>query len=74
MAVIIVSITPMLLVSATILYQFHQSYHAKVYAHLEVLVVKIMGGDIEVESTMDAGTTFRVKIPLKGNKGSGKSV
>jgi len=27
-------------------------------------IIKKMGGDIEVRSTVDAGTTFRVKIPI----------
>jgi two-component system NtrC family sensor kinase len=38
--VIIVSFTPMILVSGAILYQFHVSYHEKVAAHLEELVEK----------------------------------
>lgn len=38
--VIIVSFTPMILVSGAILYQFHVSYHEKVAAHLEELVKK----------------------------------
>ena len=38
--VIIVSFTPMILVSGIILYQFHRSYHEKVHAHLEELVQK----------------------------------
>jgi two-component system, NtrC family, sensor kinase len=40
LTVIIVSITPMILVSALILYQFRISYQEKVYAHLETLVKK----------------------------------
>ena len=40
LTVIIVSFTPMILVSSTILYQFHVSYHEKVAAHLEELVKK----------------------------------
>lgn len=40
LTVIIVSFTPMILVSGIILYQFQTSYHAKVYAHLEELVKK----------------------------------
>jgi len=36
-------------------------------------IVKKLGGDIEVESVMDAGTTFRVKIPLEGDKGEGEA-
>ncbi len=40
LTVIIVSFTPMILVSGTILYQFHVSYHEKVAAHLEELVQK----------------------------------
>jgi len=40
LTVIIVSITPMILVSALILYQFHASYHEKIYAHLGTLVKK----------------------------------
>jgi two-component system NtrC family sensor kinase len=36
--VIIVSITPMVLVSAILLYQFQSSDHEKIYAHLEQLV------------------------------------
>lgn len=38
--VIIVSFTPMILVGGVIYDQFHESYHEKVYAHLEVLVKK----------------------------------
>jgi len=38
--VIVVSITPMLLVSGIILYQFHASYKEKILAHLETLVNK----------------------------------
>ncbi len=38
--VIIVSFTPMILVSGSILYQFHMSYHEKVEAHLRELVKK----------------------------------
>ncbi|MBW1705885.1 MAG: GHKL domain-containing protein [Deltaproteobacteria bacterium] len=40
LTVIIVSITPMILVSALLLYQFRMSYREKVYAHLETLVKK----------------------------------
>ena len=40
LTVIIVSITPMILVSALLLYQFRISYQEKVYAHLETLVKK----------------------------------
>ncbi|MEA1947829.1 MAG: ATP-binding protein [Thermodesulfobacteriota bacterium] len=40
LTVIIVSFTPMILVSGAILYQFHVSYHEKVAAHLEELVQK----------------------------------
>ena len=40
LTVIIVSITPMILVSALLLYQFRISYREKVYAHLETLVKK----------------------------------
>ena len=40
LTVIIVSFTPMILVSGAILYQFHVSYHEKVAAHLEELVKK----------------------------------
>ncbi|MCD6298031.1 MAG: two-component sensor histidine kinase [Deltaproteobacteria bacterium] len=40
LTVIIVSITPMILVSALLLYQFRVSYREKVYAHLETLVKK----------------------------------
>jgi two-component system, NtrC family, sensor kinase len=40
LTVIIVSFTPMILVSGAILYQFHISYHEKVAAHLEELVKK----------------------------------
>ena len=40
LTVIIVSFTPMILVSGAILYQFHVSYHEKVNAHLEELVQK----------------------------------
>ncbi|RZB38468.1 MAG: hypothetical protein SRB2_00216 [Desulfobacteraceae bacterium Eth-SRB2] len=40
LTVIIVSFTPMILVSGAILYQFHISYHEKVAAHLEELVQK----------------------------------
>lgn len=38
--IISVSITPMILVSGIILYQFNRSYHEKVHAHLEELVLK----------------------------------
>jgi two-component system, NtrC family, sensor kinase len=38
--VILVSFTPMILVSGSILYQFHISYHEKVEAHLRELVKK----------------------------------
>ncbi len=38
--VIIFSITPMILVSGIILYQFKMSYHEKVHAHLAELVLK----------------------------------
>ena len=40
LTVIIVSFTPMILVSGIILYQFRTSYHEKTYAHLEELVQK----------------------------------
>ncbi|MBW2615231.1 MAG: two-component sensor histidine kinase [Deltaproteobacteria bacterium] len=40
LTVIIVSITPMILVSALLLYQFRISYREKVHAHLETLVKK----------------------------------
>ena len=40
LTVIIVSFTPMVLVSGIILYQFQTSYHEKVHAHLEELVKK----------------------------------
>ncbi|MFH1935644.1 MAG: ATP-binding protein [Pseudomonadota bacterium] len=40
LTVIIVSFTPMILVSGIILYQFQTSYHEKVHAHLEELVQK----------------------------------
>ena len=40
LTVIIVSFTPMILVSGAILYPFHVSYHEKVAAHLEELVKK----------------------------------
>jgi len=38
--IIAVSITPMILVSGIILYQFNRSYHEKVHAHLAELVLK----------------------------------
>jgi two-component system NtrC family sensor kinase len=38
--IIISSITPMILVSGIILYQFNRSYHEKVHAHLAELVLK----------------------------------
>ncbi len=38
--IISVSITPMILVSGIILYQFNRSYHEKVHAHLAELVLK----------------------------------
>ena len=38
--IIAVSILPMLLISALILYQFHQSYQEKAYAHLGTIVKK----------------------------------
>lgn len=40
LAIIIVSITPMILVSASILYQFNISYGEKIEAHLKTLVKK----------------------------------
>lgn len=40
LTVIIVSFTPLILVSGAILFQFHVSYHEKVAAHLEELVQK----------------------------------
>jgi len=40
LTVIIVSFTPMILVGGIILYQFQASYHEKVHAHLEELVLK----------------------------------
>jgi len=40
LTVIIVSVTPMILVSSIILYQFNDSYREKVYAHLDTLVKK----------------------------------
>ncbi|MCP3942459.1 MAG: two-component sensor histidine kinase [Desulfobacteraceae bacterium] len=40
LTVIVVSFTPMILVSLVILYQFKTSYHEKVNAHLEELVLK----------------------------------
>jgi len=40
LSVILVSITPMILVSGIILYQFRASYHEKINAHLEELVHK----------------------------------
>ncbi len=40
MVIILVAITPMLVVSSIILYQFDISYHQKVQAHLEELVLK----------------------------------
>ena len=40
LTIILVSITPMILVTGIILYQFHKSYQKKVYAHLEELVQK----------------------------------
>ena len=40
LTIIIVSFTPMIMVSSIILYQFNLSYHEKVEAHLEELVLK----------------------------------
>ena len=40
LSVVLVSITPMILVSGIILYQFKMSYHEKINAHLEELVHK----------------------------------
>ena len=40
LTIIIAAILPMLVVSSIILYQFDSSYHEKVYAHLEELVLK----------------------------------
>ena len=40
LSVIIASVTPMILVSGIILYQFYNSYQEKVHAHLETLVNK----------------------------------
>ena len=38
LSVIIASVTPLILVSGIILYQFYSSYQEKLYAHLETLV------------------------------------
>ncbi|MGB5923358.1 MAG: cache domain-containing protein [Syntrophobacteria bacterium] len=38
--VIAVSLTPLILISSIILYQFHVSYHEKVLTHLEEVVLK----------------------------------
>ncbi len=40
LVIVVVSITPMILVSIAILYQFQHSYEEKVHAHLETLVKK----------------------------------
>ncbi|MCD6295925.1 MAG: two-component sensor histidine kinase [Desulfobacteraceae bacterium 4484_190.2] len=40
LTVIIVSFTPMILVSGVILYQFQMSYHEKTHAHIEELIQK----------------------------------
>jgi len=40
LTIIIAAVMPMLVVSSIILYQFDSSYHEKVYAHLEELVLK----------------------------------
>jgi len=40
LSVILVSITPMILVSSIILHQFNKSYHEKINAHLEELIHK----------------------------------
>ncbi|MGA8180920.1 MAG: ATP-binding protein [Desulfobacterales bacterium] len=40
LTIIIVSITPLILVGSIILYRFHVSYHEKVEAHLQELVLK----------------------------------
>ncbi len=40
LTIIIVSFTPLIMVSSIILYQFNLSYHEKVEAHLEELVLK----------------------------------
>ena len=40
LVIILVAIIPMIVVSSIILYQFDTSYHEKVYAHLEELVLK----------------------------------
>jgi len=40
LTVVIAAVLPMLVVSCIILYQFDNSYHEKVYAHLEELVLK----------------------------------
>lgn len=40
LTIIIAAVLPMLVVSSIILYQFDSSYHEKVYAHLEELVLK----------------------------------
>jgi len=40
LVIILVAITPMILVSSIILYEFETSYHEKVRAHLEELVLK----------------------------------
>ncbi|MBT3185950.1 MAG: cache domain-containing protein, partial [Nitrospina sp.] len=40
LTIIIAAVLPMLVVSSIVLYQFDSSYHEKVYAHLEELVLK----------------------------------
>ena len=40
LTIILVSVTPLILVSSTILYRFHVSYHDKVRANLSELVLK----------------------------------
>jgi two-component system, NtrC family, sensor kinase len=40
LTIIIVSVTPLILVGSIILYRFHVSYHEKVEAHLQELVLK----------------------------------
>ena len=40
LSVIVGAITPMILVSSIILYQFNKSYHVKINAHIEELVHK----------------------------------
>ncbi len=37
-------------------------------------IIDALGGEISVESAVDVGTTFKVKIPIKNNRGKSKDI